>query len=348
MKKIPRMSRAQRRRLMRLGRRSGDPLTALRFLAIAHLAAGRRSPQVAHELDVARSTVIRAAHRFADEGVAGLYDKRVGNGATKVDEAFRDRVAELLRHTPHHFGWSRPTWTRELLCHEMIRQGFAEVACCTMGRALHDIGARLGMARPIVLCPWKRAEKERVLQTLRAIASHSCDDEPVLYGDEVDIHLNPRIGRDWMLRGHQRRIVTPGKNAKHYVAGALAAHDDAMTWVEGPSKSSALFVKLLFRVLGRYRGARRIHLIVDNYVIHRSLITERALESIGDRLVVHFLPPYCPDHNRIERKWQDLHANVTRNHRCKNIGALMTNVREYLKTRSRGRRVSVRELRSVI
>jgi hypothetical protein len=30
--------------------------------------------------------------------------------------------------------------------------------------------------------------------------------------------------------------------------------------------------------------------------------------------VLHVLPPCCPDHNRIERPWQELHANVTRDH----------------------------------
>lgn len=41
------------------------------------------------------------------------------------------------------------------------------------------------------------------------------------YEDEVDIHLNPRIGADWQLRGQQKRIVTPGQNEKYYLAGAL-------------------------------------------------------------------------------------------------------------------------------
>jgi transposase len=46
--------------------------------------------------------------------------------------------------------------------------------------------------------------------------------------------------------------------------------------------------------------------------------------------VLHFLPPYCPDHNRIERVWLDLHANVTRNHRCKTLPALLANVRAFV------------------
>ncbi|APR79019.1 Mobile element protein [Minicystis rosea] len=46
--------------------------------------------------------------------------------------------------------------------------------------------------------------------------------------------------------------------------------------------------------------------------------------------MLHFLPPYCPDANRIERVWQDFHANVTRNHRCKAMTQLLDNAREYV------------------
>ena len=38
----------------------------------------------------------------------------------------------------------------------------------------------------------------------------------------------------------------------------------------------------------------------------------------------------CPDANHIERVWQDFHANVTRNHRCKTMKRLLDNAREYL------------------
>ena len=48
-----------------------------------------------------------------------------------------------------------------------------------------------------------------------------------------------------------------------------------------------------------------------------------------------FLPPYCPNDNKIERVWQDLHANVTRNHTCPDITALMREVRYYLRKRNR-------------
>ena len=59
-----------------------------------------------------------------------------------------------------------------------------------------------------------------------------------------------------------------------------------------------------------------IHVILDNYGIHDSKLVAWALLEAKGRIQLHFLPPYCPNHNKIERLWQDLHANVTRNHTC--------------------------------
>ena len=74
-----------------------------------------------------------------------------------------------------------------------------------------------------------------------------------------------------------------------------------------------------------------LHLILDNYTIHSSKIVQAALAEWGERLRLHFLPPYCPEENRIERLWLQLHANVTRNHRCRSITHLLTKVRRFLR-----------------
>ena len=105
--------------------------------------------------------------------------------------------------------------------------------------------------------------------------------------------------------------------------------------MKSPSRNSAKVRRLVLRSPETPRRSydarvRRIHLIVDNYGIHSAHATHRVLEELGGRIVLHFLPPYCPDANRIERVWQDLHANVTRNHRCKTMKALLSNAREYL------------------
>jgi transposase len=54
-----------------------------------------------------------------------------------------------------------------------------------------------------------------------------------------------------------------------------------------------------------------IDVICDNYQPHVSRTTRLWLAEHGARLRLHFLPPYCPDDNRIERRvWREVHANV--------------------------------------
>lgn len=331
---VPELRRPERRELIRLGRKSGDPDTANRFAAVAKLASPRRPSKscVARELEVAISTVVCAARRFVEGGVEMLYDQRIHNGRTrKVDENFAQHVAAALYETPLDRGWERPTWTRELLCLEMARLDLPRVSDCTMGRVLADLGARLGSPKPVVLCPWKRRRRQRALRELEQLVDAATTAEPVFYADEVDIHLNPKIGRDWMPRGFQRRVVTPGKNAKHYIAGALDARTRKIFTVEGAQKRSLLFCELVAHLIAVHPTARRLHIILDNYIIHSSKITQRFLAKYDGRVVLHFLPPYCPDHNRIERVWQDLHACVTRNHRCPTMEILLEHVRAFLR-----------------
>ncbi|WP_158520986.1 transposase [Fuerstiella marisgermanici] len=48
-----------------------------------------------------------------------------------------------------------------------------------------------------------------------------------------------------------------------------------------------------------------IHVILDNFSIHSTKQVEISLATEhGLRFRLHFLPPYCPDHNRIERVWK--------------------------------------------
>ena len=96
-----------------------------------------------------------------------------------------------------------------------------------------------------------------------------------------------------------------------------------------------LFMDMLKKLTVVYAKARLIHVILDNYKIHSANIIAIALAHFASRVRLHFLPPYCPDYNSIERVWQDLHANVTRNHQCCGMTELMREVRYHLRKRNR-------------
>jgi transposase len=316
-------------------RRCHNAGVRVRYLIIINLLNRRTARQTAEVLGVHNTTVYRVARRFRADGEWSLWDAREDNGQTKLDEHFLTVVYWVVRATPQQYGWRRPTWTRELLVETLVRETGIRVHVTTMSRALALVNARRGRPRPTVDCPWGKAAKTRRLNRIRHLLATLPRGHIAVYEDEVDIHLNPKIGLDWMVRGYQREVVTPGKNVKRYLAGALDARSGQLLWVEGERKTSALFIALLNHLIQAYPRAPVIHVILDNYRIHDSKIVHAALAGFGSRIQLHFLPPYCPNDNKIERIWQDLHANVTRNHTCPDMVTLMREVRYYLRKRNR-------------
>lgn len=84
-------------------------------------------------------------------------------------------------------------------------------------------------------------------------------------------------------------------------------------------------------------------LVIDNYIIHKSKITQATLDKYADRLEIFALPTYSPKLNVIERLWKYLHAKVTHDHLFGSIEELLAAVRQFLDELSadKGRVLSV-------
>lgn len=331
---VSRVRYGVKQKLLRHLRQCRDARTKLRYLIIINLLNGRGAYQTAEVLGVHNTTVYQVAKRFRQRGEWGLLDGREENGVSKLDERYLTRLYEVVRARPQHFGWRRPTWTREMLVETVVRETGIRIHVATMSRALALVEARRGRPRPTVRCPWSPAWKTRRINAIRQLLAQLPRHEVAVYEDEVDIHLNPKIGWDWMVRGQQKEVVTPGQNVKRYLAGALNARTGHVLWVEGERKNSALFSALLDRLWASYPKAPVIHVVLDNFRIHNSKLVHAALASYRGRIRLHFLPPYCPDENKIERVWEDLHANVTRNHCRSTMADLMNDVHGYLRERN--------------
>jgi transposase len=279
----------------------------------------------------APSTATRILARFAAYGEAGLLDRRSENGNRKVDADVLAGIACILDRRAPEYGFTRRTWTLELLGQAVEKVLEIVLSIGHLWKLLCGSGLVGGdPARS-----WRVRGRPRVacIAQLRRLAAAPVPAEVVLFVDEVDVHLNPRIGPDWMPPGTRRLVITPGNNEKRYLAGAYDPLHQRLVDVAGDRKASWLFLNLLLALLDACRWARTIHLILDNFNIHMSRATQAWLRAHGAKLRLHFLPPYCPDENRIERLSRDLHANVTRNHRCWTMAELMRAVHRYLAAR---------------
>ena len=324
---IPNLSRAVRRRLKNVVKKSQDANHVRRANAILLLYEGYGVSKTARLLQAARSTIYDWKKRFAQFGEAGLVPEPAGRPRETVTEDVCAHLLELIEKSPKDYGYLRSSWTTEMLAEQLRNTLQIAIHASTVRRCLPRLGVRWKRARPTLHI--QDPQKSRKMKSIETALKQASESAPVFYVDEVDIDLNPKIGSCWSRKGQQPTVPTPGKNRKHYLAGALNAVTGKVVWVKWHKKTSELFVLLMAELRKRYRRARKITLILDNYVIHKSAMTRCFLEN-HSKFQLLFQPAYHPWVNRIERVWKQLHDNITRNHRYSTMELLMKAVRQFM------------------
>ena len=135
----------------------------------------------------------------------------------------------------------------------------------------------------------------------------------ILYEDEMDLDWNPRTTRVWARKGKPMRVMTPGKNEKKTVFGAVSTSGRLYYSIHA-RKRSLEFIAFLKHVLARVaRAGQRVLLILDGYGIHIAKVVERFVDSTQGRLRFLWLPRYCPNDNPQEKIWSRLQRAVLHN-----------------------------------
>src|SRR5271166_1183339 len=76
---------------------------------------------------------------------------------------------------------------------------------------------------------------------------------------------------------------------------------------------------------------RLIHVFVDNASYHKASVVREWLAKARRKIVLHFLPPYCPHLDPIERLWALMHENVTHNRDHKTFAEFRWEVIRFLR-----------------
>jgi len=234
-------------------------------------------------------------------------------------------VRWLLQNTPRDFGFFRTRWSCALLAMLLWERERIRLSAETVRRGLHQMEFVWRRPRPVV--GPHDPEHEAKLRRLRRLLARMPADETVVFQDEVDVHLNPKIGSQWMVRGQQAEVVTPGNNEKRHLAGSLHWRTGTLLLSPpGTRRNAQLFLAHLDDLRSRLRGFQRIHVICDNARFHDCKAVREYLAKWAHRIELHYLPKYAPETNPIERVWWHLHETITRNHRCRTLDELLDQV----------------------
>jgi transposase len=326
---IPLAEQAQMRAILR--RTRYGYLLAFHILLLC--AAGRNPTEIAAFLLCSRSSVYRIVRAYR-AGSLGIRIEQDGQLSIAVQSTIlmpwlTRSLGALLKKAPRAYGWCRTRWSCATLAMTLQAKHGIVVSAETVRRWLHEIG-----------WVWKRAklvakddDPHRIERLARIRFAHDNlqAHEVMVFADELDMHLLPKVGAAWMLQGTQDKIMTPGTNEKYYLAGALQLETGKVLYCLGPRKNNGLFRELLALLDRTYPAGQitRIYVVVDNYCIHKAKAVTQWLAS-HPRFEVLWLPTYCPRANPIERAFGDVHDKCTRNHQRKRLRDLVKDVERHI------------------
>ena len=178
------MTRAVRRRLERVVRKSREQDYARRALAVLHLWETQGNvAEAAHRVRAARSSVYRWQSLYETYGEDGIRAQARGRSDWKANEEVLSMLESLVREAPRELGYLRSRWSSQLLAMELGSRSGVEVHATTVRRWLARLRFRYRQARPTTFR--RDPRKAERLAAIEATLAENDSYTEVFYADEA-------------------------------------------------------------------------------------------------------------------------------------------------------------------
>ncbi len=159
---------------------------------------------------------------------------------------------------------------------------------------------------------FSEAKQQEFVEAYKALKSRCGRDEPILFMDAVHPTQATKITHGWIRTGQGKPIETTGSRSRLNIVGALNLLDIGNTVISAyESINSENIVRFFCRLRESYPLNQKLHLILDGAGYHRTDLVKDAAFVLNIEL--HYLPPYSPNLNPIERLWKVMNEQVRNN-----------------------------------
>jgi transposase len=294
--------------------------------------------QIAEKLDIRPNTVIVWRDRYVEEGLDGLYDRDRPGKPVTYDKAFRNEVLQLLETPPPDglAAWDGPT-----------------------------VAAQLNVSKHAV---WRLLRREGICLSRQRSWCVSTDPEFVpKAADIIGLYLNPpanaivlSVDEKPSMQALERTTgyvkTSSGKIARglkstykrHGTLNLFAALNVASGEIDGKItkyKKRPDFLDFMDDVVAGYPPEREIHVILDNYCIHKK---NNDWLKEHPNVFFHFTPTSASWLNQVEIWFGIMSRKVLRGANFTAVAELKVAVEKYIAAYNKGARPFVWKKREVV
>jgi transposase len=276
-----------------LGLLHGRWRTATRLVMVLLSADGMPAADIAEVLGYHPGTVRRWLDRFTVAGVDDLADRPRSGRPPVGGRRLRERIAGLL-------GAPGPWTVRRL----WQRLGRPKVSLRTVWRRTRQVAA---WRRPRLVAK-SDPRRASILSGIRRRLARLPAGSVVIAEDEVHLDLLPHVRASWIRTGQRQQVMTPGKNRRATVYGALDLATGVFFYLWA-RRCAAGFIAVLEMLADAYPSAPVIAVCCDNDNIHHAIRVRRWLCD-HPQVRIFYGAAYSPHDNPVERIWAALKAEI--------------------------------------
>jgi transposase len=273
-------------------------------------AGGLANTAIAQRLDVHVDVVSRWRRRFAEEGLAGLADRKRSGRPRRFAPGVIAEVKALACELPAASGTPLARWSCPELAREAASRGIAPaVSASTVRRWLAGDVLRPWQHRSWIFPrdPYFAFKAGRVLDLYERIwdGEPLADDEYVLSADEKPGVQARRRVHPPLPPGPRRPMRVESEYARGGTLAYLAAYDVHRAHVMGRCERTTgiePFTALADQVMSAepYASARRVFWVVDNGASHRGWTAAARLSDAWPNAIMVHLPVHASWLNQVE------------------------------------------------
>jgi transposase len=154
-------------------------------------------------------------------------------------------------------------------------------------------------------------QQEVFIETYLQLVADTPANEHILFIDAVHPTMATKISYRWIKKDVNKPIATTASRTRVNIIGAIELNTMNVTsaFVETVNTDT---IKSFFEKLRQsYPKTEKLHIILDQSGYHRSQAVKEA--ALLYNIQLHYLPPYSPNLNPIERLWKVMNEQVRNN-----------------------------------
>jgi transposase len=154
-------------------------------------------------------------------------------------------------------------------------------------------------------------------------------EEEIYFVDAVHPEHQSQAVCGWIKKGVQKTLQTTGKQLRLHFAGALCLQGMKAFICEYKTVDADAMVDFLKRLELSSR-APKIHVILDNARSNKNKKLDEFLAA-ASKIELHYLPPYSPNLNPIERLWKIMRETKIYNRYYESVVTFFHEIRSFFK-----------------